>query len=110
MRRGWSRGWGRGAARPRSVPEQRVSRALISLLRNPWGEAAGAAGKRTRGRVGGGLRRSLCRTAVGTKLCRDPAAVGHVPAHGAAAVGLGCPGVEPRDARCPPTAAVGFRQ
>lgn len=42
-------GGGRGAARPRSVPEQRVSRALISLLRNPWGEAAGAAGKRTRG-------------------------------------------------------------
>lgn len=110
MRRGWSRGWGAGgcpaavSAGAAGVPSADLT-AEESVGRGGWGSR-----KTHPGAGWGGLRRSLCRTVVGTKLCRDPAAVGHVPAHGAAAVGLGCPAVEPHDARCPPTAAVGFRQ
>lgn len=81
-------GAGAGGGAARSRLEMRVSRALISLLRNPRGEAVGAAEKnaekRARGREGGvgELGRSLCCTHHWDKVCCDPAAVGHVPCVG----------------------------
>lgn len=108
-------GAGAGGGAARSRLEMRVSRALISLLRNPRGEAVGAAEKnaekRARGREGGlgGWGAPCAVPTIGTKCAATPLLWVTSRAWGAA-LGVGYPGEKLReDARCS-LIAVGFRQ